>query len=231
LLSFNQIHFLVGSHFCNKEPETKQFNMKNVKVLGLIGLVAGFMACNNDANNTAAADSTSKDSSTATTTTTTTSNVNYAAMADSFQTNSAAGNYLDAKTGKPIKIRYDVEKHRAVNEATGEPVWRYVDKRNWWVYGDNNDRWDTVGTAKMQGNNILYHGDNDSWVTYDERWKADDERMMSGDSNSKVSDNGNKIKDANGKIKVADDGNKIKVNDTKVKVKKDGEVKDKSDKH
>jgi hypothetical protein len=211
-----------------RKAETKPFNMNNVKVLGLAGIMAGLVACNNDANNTATTDTTRTDSSTVATTTTT-SNVDYAAMADSFKTNSEAGNYLDAKTGKPIRIKYDTEKHRAVNETTGQPVWRYVDKRNWWVYGADNDRWDTIGTARMQGNTLMYQGDNNSWITYDERWKADDERMMSSDSDSKVSDDGNKIKDANGKIKVADDGNKIKVNDTKVKIKKNGEVKDKSD--
>jgi hypothetical protein len=202
--------------------------MKNVKIFSLAAFLAvGFMACNNDANNTATTDTTHIDSNT-TATTTTTSNVNYAAMADSFQTNSSAGNYLDAKTGKPIHIKYDVTTHRAVNEETGQPVWRYVDKRNWWVYGNNNDNWDTIGTAKMQGNNIMYRGDNDTWITYDERWKAEDEKMMNSDSGTKVSDDGNKIKDENGKVKVADHGNKIKVNDTKIKIK-DGEVKDKSD--
>jgi hypothetical protein len=200
--------------------------MKKLKIFGLIALAAGFAACNNDANNTAASDS-----STNTTATTTTSTVDYAAMSDSFRTNSEAGNYLDPRTGQPIRIRYDAQTHRAVNEATGEPVWRYIDKRNWWVYGSNNDSWDTVGTARMEGDKVMYRNDDDTWITYDERWKEEDEKWMndtSNDSKGKVSDDGNKIKDADGnKIKVSDDGNKIKVNDNKIKVK-DDKVKDKS---
>ena len=195
--------------------------MKNLKLLGLAALTVGFMACNNDAETTSTTDTTTVD----TTATTATSNVDYAALADSFRTNSEAGNYLDARTGKPVRIRYDVEKHQAVNETTGEPVWRYVDKRNWWVYGYDNDRWDTVGTAKMQGNNIMYHADDDTWVTYDVMWK--DDTSASSGTDSKTSDDGNKVKDGDTKVKVSDDGNKVKVKsgDDKAKVK-DGKVKD-----
>jgi hypothetical protein len=193
--------------------------MKYVKFLGFVALSVGFMACNNDADNTATTDTTTTD----TICTSTTNNVNYAALADSFRVNSAAGVYLNPRTGKPMRIKYDATTKKAVNEETNEPVWRYVDKRNWWVYGYDNDMWNQVGTAKMDGDKILYQGDNDTWVTYDVRW-ADD--TTNGSDGQKVSDDGNKIKDGDTKVKVSDDGNKVKVvsGDDKTKVK-DGKVK------
>jgi hypothetical protein len=188
--------------------------MKYVKFLGFVALSVGFMACNDDADSTATTDTT-------TTVTNTTSDVNYAALADSFRVNSEAGVYLNPRTGRPMRIKYDVTTKKAVNEETNEPVWRYVDKRNWWVYGYDNDMWNQVGTAKMDGDKILYQDDNDAWVTYDVRW-AD----YTTDGNQKVSDDGNKIKDGDTKVKVSDDGNKVKVKvgDEKTKVK-DGKVK------
>jgi hypothetical protein len=190
--------------------------MKYVKFLGFVALSVGFMACNDDADSTATTDTTTN-----TVTTNTTSNVDYAALADSFRVNSEAGVYLNPRTGKPMRIKYDATTRRAVNEETNEPVWRYVDKRNWWVYGYDNDLWNQVGTAKMDGDRILYQDDNDAWVTYDVRW-ADD----TTDGNQKVSDDGNKIKDGDTKVKVSDDGNKVKVKvgDDKTKIK-DGKVK------
>lgn len=195
--------------------------MKYVKFMGFVALAVGFMACNNDADTTATTDTTKTDTIS---TNTTTNAVNYTALADSFRVNSQAGVYLHPKTGKPIRIKYDVTTHRAVNEETNEPVWRYVDKRNWWVYGYDNDMWNQVGTAKMDGDKILYQGDDDTWVTYDVRWANDSVNSASG--TQKVSDDGNKVKDGDTKVKVADDGRKVKVTsgDDKTKVK-DGKVK------
>jgi hypothetical protein len=194
--------------------------MKYVKFMGFVALSVGFMACNNDADTTATTDTTTTDTITSTTTA---NNVDYAAMADSFRVNSQAGVYLNPKTGKPLRIKYDVTTRKAVNEETNEPVWRYVDKRNWWVYGYDNDNWNQVGTAKMQGDKLLYQDDSDmnKWVTYDVRW-SDDETS----GTQKVSDDGNKIKDGDTKVKVADDGNKVKVTsgDDKTKIK-DGKMK------
>lgn len=199
-----------------------------VKIFSLLSLAIGFAACNSNGDKTATTDSTTtKTTMEATTpTTTTTSTTNYSAMADSFRTNSTAGHYLNARTGKPIRIRYDVTKHRAVDETTGEPVWRYVDKRTWWVYGPGeNDSWNQVGTAKMQGDKLLYQGDGDKWMTYDERWKAEDEHVMNSmntdsmnngsnvNGATKIADHGNKVKDENSKVKVSDHGNKVKIKD------------------
>lgn len=194
--------------------------MKKTKIVGSLAvlLCAGFVACNNSGDNasTTTTDSTITNTNTATTTdntattptTTTTSSNNYAAMADTFRVNSEAGNYLDPRTGKSFKIRMDTATGIRMNDATNEPVWRYVDKRNYKVYSgsssDNNAMWDTVGTARMQNNRLEYEGDNNSWTSYDKRWRTEDDTRMKdykthiGDTKVKVSADGDlKVKDLN----------------------------------
>ena len=167
-------------------------------------ITLGFAACNSDGEST-----TSTDTTVTTDVSTNTSTGNYAAQADSFKTNSEAGYYLDARTGKPIKINVDATTGTRVNAETNEPVRYYVDKRPWWVYGD--DSWDTVGSAQMEGNELRFRGDNDKWVTYDEKWKIDE-----GDGEAK-------LKTEDSKTKIEQDGDtKIKAGDTKVKADEEG---------
>ena len=167
------------------------------KIFSLVAatITLGFVACNNESESTASTDSTTN----STTTESTTSTGNYAAQADSFKANSEAGYYLDARTGKPIRIKVDASTGARINEETNEPVDYYVDKRTWWVYGD--DSWDTIGTARMEGSELRYQDDNDKWVTFDQKWK----------------------------MKQDDDEAKAKSEDTKIKVEKDGDVKAKTD--
>jgi hypothetical protein len=180
------------------------------KIFSLVAatITLGFAACNSDGDNTTSTDSTT---STTTDVNTNTSTGNYAAQADSFKINSEAGNYLDAHTGKPIKIDVDVTTGERVNAETNEPVRYYVDRRTWWVYGD--DSWDTIGSARMEGNELRFRDDNDKWVTYDQKWKTDDDeaKMKSDNSKSKVEKDGDsKIKGDDGKVKNDDDGTKVK---------------------
>lgn len=181
------------------------------QLFSVLALAIGFAACNNDGDTTAGTgDSTSLTTTTTdanTATTSNTSSTDYNALADSFRVNSEAGNYLNPRTGKPMRIRYDATTRRAVDETTGEPVWRYVDRRNWWVYSDDNDTWTQAGTAKMENDRIVYQGDNDAWVDYDVRYKTEDEQKMQT------------WKEKNGDIKVKVD----KDGDIKVKDKKTGE--------
>lgn len=185
-------------------------------------LTLGVVACNDDADSTTTTDTSTSSMETNTTTdpntTSTMSNTstsNYAALADTFRTNSEAGNYLDVRTGKSIKIGVDPQTGIRYNTQTEEPVWRYVDKRTWWVYGGDN--WDTLGEAKMDGNKIMYKGDGDKWMTYDDRWKTEDEKMMKdwktkhGDTKIKISKDGDiKVKDESGKVKYDGDDKKMK---------------------
>lgn len=194
--------------------------MKKTKFLGFCAAVVSlsFVACNNDGDGTADADSTTMTTEN-TATTTNTSTTDYSAMADTFQMGSSEGRYLDARTGKALKINVDPQSGARINAETGEPVWRYVDSRTWWLYG--GDDWDTLGEAKMDNGNIMYKGDDDSWVTYDKRWPDDDKmekdwKKKVGDTKIKVSKDGDiKVKDEDGKVKYDADDNKIKTDSSK----------------
>lgn len=201
------------------------------QLLGLAAitvLALGFTSCSNGANDTATTDSSTTTTTTTTGTETTmaSSTGNYAAMADSVEKNSEQGYYLNPKTGKSYgKLKVDRSSGRVTTEA-GEPVWRYVDRRNWWVYGGND--WNQVGEAKMQDDKLMYKGDGDQWVDYDTKWKQEDEDNLKkwkesdgGDKQKMVTEDGDKIK-----VKTDEEGNtKVKVNDEKIKVDKDGKVK------
>ncbi len=207
------------SHFCITTAELKLLLMKKISFFSLLAaLTVGFVACNNEGESTAAKDGDlNTDASTTTATTTNISTGNYAAMADSARMNSEAGHYLDARTGKPLRINVDPQTGQRTNAETGEPVWRYVDKRTWWVYGGDNNTWDSVGTARMENDRIVYRTDGDKWEGYDKRWKSTDEKLEKdwkqkyGDTKVKVSKDGDiKIKDENGKVKYDADDNKVK---------------------
>jgi hypothetical protein len=178
-------------------------------------LAFGVVACNNDADNTAMNDTT-------TTTTTTTTTGEYAAMADSARINSDAGNYLNARTGQPLRINVDPQTGQRMNAETGEPVWRYVDRRTWWVYGGDN--WEPQGEARMDNNALMYKDNNDNWVTYERRWQTEDENLMKDWKIKYDKDGSYKMKSDDTKIKVDADGEtKIKTEDgKKIKIDKDG---------
>src|SRR5687768_113039 len=188
--------------------------MKKTKFFSLFAatLAVGFVACNNEGDGTASADTALNADTANTATTSNTTTNNYSALADTFRTNSEAGNYLDPKTGKALRISVDPQTGVRTNAETGDPVWRYVDKRTWWVYsGDESDmEWDTVGQARMENNRIMYRGDNDSWRTYDQNdtWRTEDEtrtktwKTKVGDTKIKVGKDGDiKVKDKDGKVK------------------------------
>ena len=212
----------------------KQF----LSLAAIAALALGTVSCSNNANDTTTSDSTSTTDSSSTsmstgTTSLSTSTNSYAAMADSVEKNSAAGYYLNPKTGKPYgKLTVDRTTGYITTDA-GEPVWRYVDNRNWWVYGDNdmNDTiasWDQVGEAEMKDNKLVYKGDGDKWVDYDAIYMKDDEAAT---KKWKESDHGNKVKMVTEdgdkvKVKTDEEGNtKLKVNGEKVKVDSAGNVK------
>lgn len=196
------------------------------------GLAFGVVACSNDANDTAMNDTAASSTANVETTTATSSGA-YAAMADSVERNSQQGYYLNPKTGQAYSnLKVDRSTGRVTTEA-GEPVWRYVDNRNWWVYSwdPTADYWTQTGEARMQNNALQYKDNSDNWVDYDTRWKKDDgileDEWKKETENAKVKveeDGDTKIKYEDGtKIKQDEDGTKIKTKDgKKLKVDEDG---------
>jgi hypothetical protein len=183
-------------------------------------VLVSLVACSNDGTSADASDSTSTTTNTTATTpaTTSTSEGNYAAMADSIERNSQQGYYLNPKTGKAYSnLKVDRSSGRITDES-GEAITRYVDRRNWWVYGDENYddsmyNWNQVGEAKMDGERLTYKGDGDKWVDYDAKWKKDDDewKMKQGDTKIKVEKDGDvKIKEGDKKTKIDEDGVKQK---------------------
>ena len=179
------------------------------KIFSLVAAIftLAFVAYNSDGDST-----TSTDSTTTTDVTTSRSSCNYAAQADSFRVNSEAGYYLDARTAKPIKINVDASSGARINAETNEPVDYYVDKRTWWVYGD--DSWDSIGEAQMEGDQLRFR-DNDKWVTFDEKWKIDEgdgeAKLKTEDSKTKIEKDGDtKTKTSDGTIKTDEEGTKVK---------------------
>ena len=179
------------------------------------GLALGFVACNNSSESTSTTDTTT----TNTTTSTVTSSGNYAARADSVKANVSAGYYLNPKTGKAYTTLNVDQSTGALTDENGQPVRRYVDNRNWWVYDANS--WDSVGSAQLKNGNLMYRDDKGDWEEYDKRW-ADDSSSMSNMSgmNSSTSDTTSTMSgEGSGvgkgvKVKVSDKGNKVKIKKT-----------------
>lgn len=177
---------------------------------GVVVLFAAgaFVACSNDATTGENTDTLT----TTETTMTTESTGDYAAKADEFERNSAAGKYRSVSTGEPVNLTVDRSTGRVVNAANNEPVRRYilVDGTTWWLYDIDGNR---IGEARQQNGKIEYN-DNGNWVDYDTKWKADDDewKMKSGDTKVKVEDDEMKIKTDEKKVKVEDGETKVKKN-------------------
>lgn len=184
----------------------------------LASLAMGVVSCANDGS---AADKATMTENNAdnTTATTVASTGDYAAMADSVERGSRQGYYLNPRTGEAYSnLRIDRSNGRVTTEA-GEPVYRYVDNRNWRVYGyePGSHSWNQLGEARMEGSSLQYKADDNRWVDYDTRWKYDD-GILEGEWEKET---------ANSKIKVEDDGDmKMKAEDgDKVKREADGDTK------
>jgi len=184
---------------------------------------AGLVACNNDSNTTADNKDSGNNTAGTNATNTNTSAGDYSAYADEIEKNSSQGVYVNPRTGKKYS---KLTVNRTTGEVTDEnnqPVWRYVDTRDWWVYGVDDDwNWTRLGEAKMESDNLVFKSDDDKWVTYDERWKVKDDdtdqkwKSKTGDAKIKFSKDGDiKIKDKDGKVKYDADDNKVKTDSSR----------------
>jgi hypothetical protein len=201
-------------------PETKSIAMK-LKFLSLLaGTTLLFASCANNAEGDNKDADTSSVSNTENSGSTTTTN-DYAARADEFDRNSEAGKYMDARTGKPVKLSVDRSTGRVTNRENSQEVTRYiyVDNNDWWVYDWEGNK---LGKAKWEKDKVWFD-DNGNWVDYDAKWKDD-----ATDTKVKVDEDETKMKTDDTKIKVEKDGDyKIKTGDKKIKKDEDGtKVKD-----
>ena len=182
--------------------------------------LALLLSCNNSSDTTAVSNDSTE---TTTTANSNTSASNNSAYADEIEKNSSEGNYINPKTGKAYS---KLKVNRSTGEVTdenNEPVWRYVDKRNWWVYGVDDDwNWTKLGEAKMNNDQLVYKDDKGSWIDYDKRWSTNDEtinktwKAKSGDAKIKFDKDGDiKYKDDSTRVKYDADDNKIKTDSSK----------------
>jgi hypothetical protein len=195
--------------------------MKQNKIFVLLMAlgVTAFLSCNNSSDATANNDSTDINS----TASGNTSTSNYSAYADEIEKNSAEGNYINPKTGKAYSKLTVNRETGEITDENNETVWRYVDKRTWWVYGVDDDwYWTKLGEAKMDNDQLLYKDDSGNWVVYDKAWSSNDEtinktwKAKSGDAKIKFDKDGDiKYKDDSTRIKYDADDNKIKTDSSK----------------
>jgi hypothetical protein len=192
--------------------------MKHNKIFGLLMAVglAGLVSCNDDATTTA----TNNDSvppAKMDNTMNNSSAVDYSAFADDIEKNGTY--YANPRTGKKYTKLTVNRNSGEIMDENNQPVYRYVDTRNWWVYGldDEDWTWGKMGEAKMDKEQLMYKDDSGKWVDYDTRWKMDDAnfdkswKSKSGDVKIKFGKDGDiKVKDKNGTTKYDADDNKIK---------------------
>ena len=178
---------------------------------------AALLSCNDTSDATAGNVDTSSTNGTVTSNTSTADNTAYA---DEIEKSSTEGYYLNPRTGKSYG-KLSVNRNTGeINDQNNEPVWRYVDKRNWWVYGVDDDwNWIKLGEAKMDKDQLLYKNDQGSWVTYDKRWTSNEETLT---KSWKAKSGNAKIKfDKDGDVKYKDDSTTLKYDADDNKVKKD----------
>jgi hypothetical protein len=184
----------------------------------IAGSAFAFTACNNSGENSTASGDTLNNTTNNAAVNTETSSGDYSAFANEVETNSSQGYYVNPKTGKPYKKLSVNRSTGEITDENNEPVWRYVDNRDWWVYGlDDEWTWNKMNEAKLDKDQLMYKDESGNWVTYDAYWKAKDEKISSdwktksGDTKIKVSKDGDvKIKDEEGKTKYDADDNKVK---------------------
>lgn len=181
--------------------------------------VTAFISCNNSSDTTADNNDSIGGNATVATHTST---GNYSAYADEIEKNSSEGFYINPKTGKAYKKLTVNRETGEITDEKNEPVWRYVDKRTWWVYGVDDDwYWTKLGEAKMDNDQLVYKDGKGNWVPYDKAstndeiinktWKA-----KTGNAKIKFDKDGDiKYKDDSTSIKYDADDNKIKTDSSK----------------
>jgi hypothetical protein len=196
--------------------------MKQNKIFALVFTIGffAFLSCKNSTSTTS-----NNDDSTGITGSAGGNNStgDYAAYANDIEKNSSEGYYINPRNGRPYGKLTVNRNTGEITDESNEPVWRYVDSRNWWVYGVDNDwNWTKLGEAKVDNGRLLYKDDNGNWITYDKRWSTNDEtitktwKAKSGDAKIKFDRDGDiKYKDDSARVKYDADDDKIKTDSSK----------------
>lgn len=173
------------------------------KQLFLLGTAAilGFAACNDSAtDSTTTTDSTANNMSTATTTTGPTRGTEIA--------NFSSRTFMDVKTNKPIKLRWDAERSYYVDESGSQPYYYYDPATK-----DTFDYW-----GRRLNSYLIF--DNGDWRVDEERFSTGATVTVTDTSTTSTSGTGDlKIKAKDDKYKEKTDSTKLKVTDDKMKVK------------
>ena len=173
--------------------------MKKQLILLSALAVIGFTACN---------DGTAPDATTTDSTTTTTTNVERKGM---MIANFDTRTFVDLKTNKPIKLKWDPIKYYYTDEAGNQPYYYYDPAAN-----DTFDYW-----GRRLNSYLTYS--NGDYMLDESRIPAED--MSNADTSTnmnpiKTNDGDTKIKQTDDKYKEKTDTSKLKVTDDKLKVKK-----------
>jgi hypothetical protein len=169
--------------------------MKKFKLFSCIAAscAIGFAACNSGSEGSSATVDSSGNSMASTN--------RYAARADSFRTNTAAGYYLNPRTGKAYKSLTLDTSTGALTDETNQPVRRYVDNRSWRVYDAGSG--DPIGSSRMDKDVLMYEKQG-QWMPYDKMWADDSSSTNSGNMNNGTN-NGNMSNGSNGNMNTGDD--------------------------
>ncbi len=164
---------------------------KQLILMGAV-VIIGFTACN---------DSSTPESTTTDSTTTTTTNVERKGM---MIANFDTRTFMDLKTNKPIKLKWDPVKFYYTDDAGNQPYYYYDPASS-----DTFDYW-----GRRLNSYLTYS--NGDYMLDESRMPVED--MNSGDQNM-TNDGDTKIKQKDDKYKEKTDTSKLKVTDDKIKIK------------
>jgi hypothetical protein len=166
----------------------------------LLGAAAifGFAACNDSATDS----TTTTDSSATTNTMTTTTGPTRGTEIANFSTRT----FMDVKTNKPVKLRWDTERYYYVDESGSQPYYYYDPSTK-----DTFDYW-----GRRLNDYLIY--ENNDYRVDESRMPAMDMSPM--DTSSPAMSGDMKVKATDDKYKEKTDTSKLKVTDDKIKAKK-----------
>jgi hypothetical protein len=180
---------------------------KQFLLIGTAAIIA-FSACNDASTDS----TTTTDSAAANTTTSTTTGPTTGTEIANFSTRS----FVDVKTNKPVKLKWDAERRYYTDESGNQPYFYYDHATK-----DTFDYW-----GRRLNDYLIY--ENNDYTVDESRWSTtnisgtttgDTTTITTGTGDIKIKAGDTKIKAKDGKYKEKTDTSKVKVTDDKMKVK------------